>query len=75
MAPFFDAESERNERRERRIRNAISEAISVWSQRYSLEMIARLKGEDAMAYRLRGELEHRIYEAIRLLPRPKQRSG
>ncbi len=68
-------ELEINERRERRIRQAIADAIEFWAQPYNDKIAGGLKGNDVMAYRFRAELEGRIYHAIEGLPRPKQKSN
>jgi hypothetical protein len=48
-----------------KIREAIEEAIEFWAGPYNRETIARIKGDDTMAYRLRSELSGRIMLAIR----------
>jgi hypothetical protein len=44
--------------------NDVDEAIRHWARQYNDEFLVRMKGDDAIAYRLRIELRERIFEAI-----------
>lgn len=47
------------------IEDHVDEAIKVWAGQYNDEFLARMKGDDATAYRLRAELKSWIMRAIR----------
>ena len=42
----------------------IDDAIRYWAEQYNDEFLARMKGDDAISYRLRAELKSRIVAAI-----------
>jgi hypothetical protein len=44
--------------------NDVDEAIQHWARQYNDEFLVRMKGDDAIAYRLRIELRERILEAV-----------
>jgi hypothetical protein len=57
---------------ERRRADLIDEAIRRWAEQYNNEFLARMKGDDAMAYRLRGELRMCVLAAIERASKPKK---
>lgn len=44
--------------------NDVDEAIRHWARQYNDELLVRLKGDDAIAYRLRIELRERVLDAV-----------
>jgi hypothetical protein len=46
------------------LNNYVDEAIRHWARQYNDELLLRMKGDDAIAYRLRIELRERILQAI-----------
>jgi hypothetical protein len=51
----------------RRLSDAIDLAIRNWAERYDDEMLARVRGKDATAFRLRMELCEGILKAIKIV--------
>lgn len=55
-----------------RLLDEIDEAIRIWASQYNDAFLARMKGDDATGYRLRGEIRSRVLAAIKRASKPKK---